>query len=311
MNASTEEYSRESIKKGSLSFHLASLFFDSETRKDVRKLYAWCRYVDDITDGAAAWHHDQQSAVAELNSEDKMRLLAKIEAASDPKNDREVPPAIAAFREVCSYRHIPLQYAAELFEGMRMDLRGQIYGTYDELKLYCYRVAGVVGLMMSYIMTVSSKKAHDHAADLGIAMQLTNIARDIRTDAKLGRVYLPAALLNKFGLPMSPRELLKEHWASSLAKATKELLSVADVYYESGSRGVRYLPLRAAIAVASASAIYREIGIKVQRLGASAWDERVSIGLSRKIFLAARATSSVLFQRINFLFFRRLMKGTI
>lgn len=282
---SLEAYSYQAMAKGSLSFSFASRLFNRRIRDRVVKLYAWCRYVDNEVD---------EGGSSDPRPEHRAALLARLERQSFDAGCTELlPPAMAAFRAVRAEVPFPEQYARELIRGMAMDLDGVRYESEDELYLYCYRVAGVVGLMMSYLMEVSSEKAHRHATDLGLAMQLTNICRDIGTDEAMGRTYLPRRWLEEAGF--APHEsLLDPARRQALLAVVHRALDAADGLYRSGDAGLKYLPLRCALAVAVAREVYAGIGDEIRRRGATAWDRRTWLPLPKKISLAWRGLGRVL-----------------
>jgi phytoene synthase len=142
----------------------------------------------------------------------------------------------------------------------------------------------VVGVMMAYVMGVREPAALQRAADLGIAFQLTNIARDVLDDARLGRCYLPAAWLAEAGITAGGHAEPAER--ERLAAVVARLLDQADRYYASAAEGLQALPFRSAWAVATALGVYREIGELVRARGAHAWDERAVVGGGRKVWLA-------------------------
>jgi phytoene synthase len=181
---------------------------------------------------------------------------------------------------------IPPHYALELIEGMAMDVRGVRYANLRELLLYCYRVAGTVGLMMSHVMGLRDQSALRNAADLGIAMQLTNIARDITEDAAMGRVYLPLAWLDEAKIPHD-QVAAPEH-RDKLAILAARLLNEAGRYYRSGDAGLWHLSFRSACAVAAARQVYSEIGALLVKRGARAWDQRTYVTGARKIWVVLR-----------------------
>jgi phytoene synthase len=183
-------------------------------------------------------------------------------------------------------------YAQELLKGMAMDLSPPHYQTLQDLKSYCYHVAGVVGVMYSDIVGLRDDRAKKYASDLGIAMQLTNICRDILDDAAIGRIYLPRSMMEHYGIPFDPREL--GGYKEALAELTDELLQHADVLYARASKGFCDLPWRAALAASAACAIYREIGVKVRRRKSHAWDVRCRVGGLRKIILLCRSLGPIL-----------------
>ncbi len=279
-----QSYSYESIKKGSLSFSFATHLFGKELRDKVVKLYAWCRFLDNQID-AEADKGSKAEAIA---------LLRSLEEQSfGPEDDPKAPLAIQAFRALQREVQLPREQAQEMIYGMDMDLQELRYETMEDLRLYCFRVAGVVGLMMSRLMGVSSPVAYEHATDLGLAMQLTNICRDVGEDAAMGRVYLPLAWLREAGIS-DPDQLLRPEYRESLVAVVKRVLDTADGLYHSGDQGLRYLPARCAFAIAVAREVYAAIGHEVRARGGQAWDRRVWIPLRWKLWFALKGCGRVL-----------------
>jgi phytoene synthase len=264
---------REMIRKGSRSFSLAARLFDVPTRDAAFFLYGWCRYCDDQVDEVG-----KSKSQADLNQ--RLReLKERTAAAFSFVPQRE--PVFVALQYIVHRYGIPPHYALELIEGMAMDVQGIRYTTLKELLLYCYRVAGTVGLMMTHVMGIREERALRHAADLGIAMQLTNIARDIIQDAEMGRIYLPLAWLNE--AKIEPEEIPAPENRNKLAMLTLRLLREADGYYRSADHGLWHLSFRSACAVAAARNVYSEIGALLLQKGARAWDERTYVTGARKI----------------------------
>jgi phytoene synthase len=171
-----------------------------------------------------------------------------------------------------------------LLRGFEMDVDGRAYRTLNDTLDYCYHVAGVVGVMMAMIMGVRDKATLNRASDLGIAFQLTNIARDVMEDAKAGRVYLPRDWLDKAAVPV--HALTEPVHRRAVSEVARRLVREADVYYRSALFGMRELPLGAAIGIGAARRVYRDIGRVVVSRGPSAWDGRAVVGKSRKIAAA-------------------------
>lgn len=272
------EHALNSIAVGSKSFAAASRLFDADTRRSAVLLYAWCRHCDDVIDGQQAGH----DAVALSTAQARQRLTELRAQTHDaylgaPPRD----PAFAALQDVVQRHAIARHEALDLLEGFAMDVEERHYQTLEDTLQYCYHVAGVVGLMMARIMGTQTPEVLDRACDLGLAMQLTNIARDIIEDAQVGRCYLPRAWLEEQGL--TPQTLaLPEHRQAVAILATR-LVDHAEPYYASAQAGLSALPWRSAWAVASAGAVYRRIGIKVRGAGARAWDRRSSTSKLEKI----------------------------
>jgi phytoene synthase len=271
------------IQKGSKSFSLAARLFDPVTRDAAFFLYGWCRYCDDQVDQAGTGV-DQNELNLRLKALKDQTLAAFSRA---PQSE----PVFIALQYIVQRYAIPAHYALELIEGMAMDVRATRYTSLKELLVYCYRVAGTVGLMMAHVMGLRDETALKHAADLGIAMQLTNIARDIIEDASMGRVYLPSAWLEEVKIP--PAEVAAPQHRENLALLTRRLLREAERYYRSGDEGLWYLSFRSACAVGAARNVYSEIGALLIKEGAAAWEQRTYVTGARKIYVVLRAILSV------------------
>ncbi len=273
------------IAKGSKSFSLAARLFDASRRNGAISLYAWCRRCDDEIDGSDL---GMRKNLAQDTSDLSERLASLRERtgrayAGETQNDT----AFDAFAVMVREFSVPEDYPLELLEGMAMDVRRERYETLEDLLLYCYRVAGTVGLMMSHVMGLRDERYLRNAADLGLAMQLTNIARDVREDFENGRVYLPLAWLREAGVPAE--ELMAPEHRKGLVAVVGRLLECADRLYASGRGGLFALPFRSACAVLAAGNIYAEIGRVVRARGNDAWSSRSLVSGPRKISLAVRA----------------------
>jgi phytoene synthase len=287
--------SREAIRKGSHSFAAAARLFDPRTRDDASMLYAWCRHCDDVIDGQTLGH----GQVADFRAGQEERL-ERLRAATlralrgAPGED----PVFAAFTRVVGRNEIPARLPLALLDGFAMDVRGRRYETLGDTLDYAYHVAGVVGVMMAMIMGVRDEAVLDRACDLGLALQLTNIARDVIEDAEAGRVYLPAELLGRCGVEAEPEAVRDPALRPQVHDAARLLLEAAEPYYLSAQAGLAALPLRCAWAIAAARAVYRDIGVRLLRLGSTAWDSRVSVPRARKLTLVGLAAGSALASRL-------------
>jgi phytoene synthase len=276
--------SRAVIAHHSKSFALASRLLPAEGRDDASIVYAWCRRADDAVDLVPV--ADQPRAVAWLNHE-----LVGIYAG-----EAQADPVLAAFQAIVQARRIPRTYPAELLAGMEMDAVGTAYDSYATLLSYCFRVAGTVGLMMSHVMGVRHEVALRHAAHLGMAMQLTNICRDVTEDWQRGRLYLPDDLLRAAGARGIRAQLgdvaLPAEAREPVARVTRELLCRAEEFYRSGDEGLWYLPWRSAVAVRTARLVYADIGRVILARGADPFAPRAVVSKARKWMLAFRALVS-------------------
>lgn len=275
---------RTTIAHHSKSFALASALLDRRVRDQTAIVYTWCRRADDAIDLIDA-------SAPELDPH--ARLRAELD---DIYAGRATDPVLAAFGEVVRDRAIPRRYPDELLAGMEMDRADTRYATLAELRLYCWRVAGVVGLMMSHVFGVADDAALVRAAHLGIAMQLTNICRDVAEDWERGRMYLPDELLARHGAGGLDRRLgraLPADVVPAIGLAVRDLLALADRYYRSGDRGVRALPWRAALAVRSARAVYAAIGGRIARRDYDVTAGRAVVSTSGKLARVAGAAGAI------------------
>jgi phytoene synthase len=280
MSEALLDHATETIRVGSKSFAAAARLFDRDTRRSVLMLYAWCRHCDDVVDGQALGHNTFVPVDAAAQVE-RLRDMTLNAYAGAPQSD----PAFAAFQDVALRHAISPHHAFDHLAGFAMDAADVRYDTIDDTLRYCYHVAGVVGLMMASIMGARDDAVLERACDLGLAFQLTNIARDIVEDARIGRVYLPAAWLREADIPAA--ELAHERHRGALARVAARLVDHAEPYYDSALDGIAALPLRSAWAIATARRVYRQIGVEVKRRGARAWDARAGTSRATKLRLLA------------------------
>lgn len=272
------------IAQHSKSFALAAKLLPAAARDDAAVVYAWCRRADDAIDLAPA--AEQPDALTRLYDE-----LAAIDAGAAAAG---VPRAFAA---VVGIRQIPLAYPRALLDGMAMDVADTRYRTFDDLFAYCYRVAGVVGLIMCHVMGVRDDRALVPAVHLGIGMQLTNVCRDVAEDWDRGRLYLPDELLARHGVRGLAAHLggpLPAFAHAAVRATVRELLDVADRYYASGVAGCRALPWRAGFGVRAAARIYRAIGTRLRRRDGDALAGRAVVSKTAKLGHVALAALGAL-----------------
>ncbi|MEO0492994.1 MAG: phytoene/squalene synthase family protein [Actinomycetota bacterium] len=265
-----EQESTEVLARNGRSFHFASRLLSERDADRAARLYRFCRYVDDLADEA----DDDESA---------RRELTRVEAALDGYGEDPIVSDFLALANECS---MPLGPARELIAGVASDLGSVRFADDEELHRYCYRVAGTVGLMMCSVLDVHDPAAHPFAIDLGVAMQLTNIARDVAEDAARNRRYLPATLVGA----LEPGDLLDPDDAAraAIAAGVERLLREAERHYRSGEAGLVYLPPRARQAVWVAARVYREIGERLRRNGYRTWNGRIVVP-TRKLVVAGGA----------------------
>jgi phytoene synthase len=258
---------RAIIARHARSFDRASTFLPPVTRDRVAVLYAFCRSVDDAVDEAPSY----EAALAAIGAlKDELRTATGQDVSNPPR------PVVSAFVRYLGGSSVALAAAHELCDGVASDLHPARVADDAELLRYCYRVAGTVGVMLCPTLGVTDARALPFAIDLGIAMQLTNICRDVLEDAERGRVYLPASRLA--GVGTTPEALLAgtaDHQA--VASVTLDLIALADRYYASADLGLRYIPLLGRQAILVARALYAAIGHKLRRQGGDALKGRTMV----------------------------------
>ncbi|HEY0147695.1 MAG TPA: phytoene/squalene synthase family protein [Allosphingosinicella sp.] len=277
----------ETIRHGSKSFHAASRLFNRQARERAWLLYSWCRHCDDVCDGQVLGGPGTSGAAGAVEE-----LHAKTRRALAGEHTGEVPfDALAIVATECA---IPHRFVFDHLAGFALDEDGWRPSGEAELVTYCYHVAGAVGCMMAVAMGVPAEDEETLAcaSDLGIAFQLSNIARDIREDQAAGRCYLPAAWLEEAGL--DPADPLRPEGRDGLVRIVARLVELGNRYEQSALAGVRKLPFRSRWAVLAAAGIYGGIGRRVAALGPSAWDERVVIRRRRKLLTIVSALRGAL-----------------
>ena len=240
------------------TFSFAGWLLTAAQRETAAVVYAFCRAADDAVDEAPT------ASAAHRQITD---LHGQLTGALPPT------PLVELYLQIQHERSIAPAAALELLQGMASDLGVVRMADDAELLQYCYRAAGTVGLMMCGVLGVTHADAFAHAIDLGIAMQLTNICRDVAEDAARNRVYLPAARLAGYGA--SPDLVLRNQAGPAERAVIAELLALADEYYANGRAGYCYLPARARPAIATAANLYRHIG---QQLADGGFDARQRTG---------------------------------
>ena len=260
------------------TFYWASFLLNKRHAQRAARLYRFCRYIDDLADEAAS---------LSLAKKNLKKLSDDINQGQS--EDLIVADALLLFNECSIEKAIVL----ELIDGVNSDLAQVRMRDLDQLLHYCYQVAGTVGLMMCRVLDIEDKTAYPFAIDLGIAMQLTNICRDVRDDAVLGRRYLPTTLVAN----LEPDELISpnEDIQQPLSAALASLLGVADSYYQSGNAGLAFIPLRARAGILIASKLYQAIGNKLQKQGYHYWQKRAMLSKQDKLMLSIKTLFELFF----------------
>lgn len=286
MSDAVTAHGHASIKKGSKSFALASRVLPPALRDDASMLYAWCRYCDDVIDGQEMGHgqiEDYKTGQAERL--EVLRAQTRAALGGAPTGN----PVFAGLARVVKTHSIDHRHPFDLLKGFEMDASERVYETVDDILDYSYHVAGVVGVMMANIMGARDPATLDRASDLGLAFQLTNIARDVIDDARADRVFVPQDLLMAHSAPVEASALaMPENWPAA-HKAACAQLDIAQNYYDSAKVGIKALDFRCAWAINAALKVYREIGETLRADGHEAWHGRVGASKGRKLALALGA----------------------
>ena len=257
------------------TFHWARRLLSDRHAERATRLYGFCRRIDDVADEAtdAPAAHLQLAAIAQAIRRGECE-------------DAATADMLQLMRACQIESTVPL----ELIRGVEGDLGQVRVGNMDELLHYCYQVAGTVGLMMAAALDVSEPDALPCAIDLGIAMQLTNICRDVRDDALMGRRYVPASLVGA----IEPTELVQptDSVRTKLVPALRLLLNTADRHYASGEQGLQYLPPGARAGILVAARTYRAIGTVLREREFDCWSSRAYVGGARKVAITLRALAA-------------------
>ncbi len=270
---------RALMRCGSKSFFLSSLALPARVREPASALYAFCRVADDEIDCSDT----PTDALAALTR----RLDAIYADAPEPH------PADRALAALVHRIDLPRELLDALLEGFAWDAEGRRYETIEDLHAYGARVAGTVGAMMALVMETRDACALARACELGVAMQLTNIARDVGEDARNGRLYLPLAWMREAGL--DPDAWLAEPaFDARLGQVIERLLAEADRLYARGECGVSGLPRDCRPAIQAARLVYAEIGRTLQASGLDSVRQRAFVPTGRKLVLLLRACGAAL-----------------
>ncbi len=262
------------IRGGSKTFFAASLLMPKATRLAAYAVYAFCRYSDDAIDVA----NGDRAALDNLRSRLALIYTGR---PGDHFADR-------AFADVVARYDIPAALPEALLEGFAWDVDRRRYETLDDLEDYAARVAGAVGAIMACLMGARSREALARATDLGTAMQLTNIARDVGEDARAGRLYLPAEWMAAQGLDAGAF-LAAPAFSPVIGAVVAQILARAALLYERGGAGIAFLPAECRAAIGAARLIYADIGREIAARGHDSVTARAIVSKKRKLALLANA----------------------
>ena len=262
-----------SIKSEGKSFYWASFFLPKKNRIAASRLYSICRYLDDVADNSKL---DTSSQIKNIFNQIKENESSEINIFFKKNN-------------------INLGILKDLIDGLISDQQNVRVTDEKELIDYSYKVAGTVGLMMLPIINTKDAEARKHAIDLGIAMQLTNIARDIYEDAKMNRLYLPKEWLGQVSISDLIDNKLDDQKKRLIELSIKNLIELSDKFYANGFSGMKFIPLRTRLAIFFAAKIYKGIGEKIKNGGYVYKLERIYLNKLEKLWITIISIPEFLF----------------
>lgn len=262
-------------RRASSSFYLASRFFEPEVRRDLYAVYAFCRIADDIADTPG------------LAKQDRINELGILEHTLKTERYEADDLLWPAFFDAIGRHEIPKKYFRELLEGMMHDIEGKSIKSLHDLERYCYLVAGTVGGMCAYLVTKPDPDVIEAAIGLGVAMQITNILRDVSADAKIGRVYLPADMMRRYGV--KPANIQAGRATTEAADLMRELADIAQAKYSKAELVIEQkLPAKNRRAIKIALRLYRGILFRIEQRNFNVYNTRVRLNFIEKVLLVTK-----------------------
>jgi phytoene synthase len=261
------EYCKLLTKANSHTFYLASSLLPQDRRRAIHALYAFCRATDDIVDKSIS----QQDATSQLD-------VWRSRLSLHPNMHDPIP---MAWIHTQTHYDIPYGYVTQLIDGIARDLTQKRYHTFGELAEYCYSVASTVGLMVMYIIRFKGEEALPYAIKLGVALQLTNILRDVGEDWRAGRLYLPLEELNEFGLTEADIEKgrVDDRWRKFMAYQIERTRKL----YKEAEPGIGMLHSEGRFAITAATGLYQAILEDIEKHDYDVFNRRAHIGVWGKL----------------------------
>ncbi|CAB1368467.1 presqualene diphosphate synthase HpnD [Denitratisoma oestradiolicum] len=273
-DASQADYCQQRAAASGSSFYYSFLFLEPHRRQAIMALYAFCREVDDLVDECS----NPELAAAKL-----AWWRTEVAALYQGQPSHPVTQALAVALKRFA---LPQEHLLEIIDGMEMDLEQARYPDFKALHLYCYRVASVVGLLAAEIFGYRDRRTLKYAHDLGLALQLTNIIRDVGEDARRGRIYLPVEDLERFNVPAA--DLLQSRYSDNFKALMEFQARRAQEYYERALAQLPAVDRRAQRAGLIMARIYRTLLEEITRDGFMVLDRRTSLTPLRKLWLATK-----------------------
>ncbi len=259
------------------TFYMATRFLPLEKQRSIFAIYGLCRYLDDLVDEAEDLV--QKKKITDEQVVNRLEAF-RVKLISTYRGVEHKDPVLFAFSDVLNQFNISIEHPLTLLDGVKMDLSKNRYDTFDELYEYSYKVASVVGLMTSEIFGYEDPKALNHAVDLGIAMQLTNILRDIGEDLVRGRIYLPKEELETFGL--TEEDLFARKMSAGFIELMKFQIERARKYYDSADKGISMLQRDSRLPVMLARENYSRILTKIEENDYQVFHQRAYLNSTEK-----------------------------
>ncbi len=272
--ADAYEHCRAITRKAAGNFYYAFVTLPRRRRRAMYAAYAYCRLCDDLSDD-------------DLPIDEKTRRIQGIDALlDDAREGKPDGPVFEALAHAAAEYDIPYEDLTEVARGVEMDLTVSRYETFDDLAAYCYRVASVVGLICIQIMGYKDRRAREYAIDLGLAMQLTNILRDVREDAERGRIYIPQEDLRRFGY--TEEDLMAGTVNDQFRSLMEFEVARAREHFERGKRLLKLLPVRTRAFPAVLGGLYGRVLDRIEGKSYNVFEGRVGLSTREKTGLAVR-----------------------
>lgn len=280
------EYCESVTRLHAKSFYFAAKFLPAHKQKAVYPIYAFCRHVDDEIDEAEISGQRESIAAVERWQSKLNDVYAGKSLDAENSGDEKQNLVLSAWLDLLGKYQIPQKLPLELMQGVLQDTHTNRYENFDELYVYCFRVASTVGLMSSEILGYSEKIALEYAEALGIAMQLTNILRDVKEDAAMNRIYLPQEDLRKFDV--SEEQIFANDFNENFRALIKFQIERARDYYAEGEKGIRLLEKDSRFTVLLAARIYSKILDEIEKQNYNVFNRRAQTSKRQKILAIPR-----------------------
>lgn len=270
-------------RKHAKTFYMATRFLPNDKQRGIFAIYGLCRYLDDLVDEAEDLIHDKKITIDQVDENLKHFKQRLIDVYDGKIVD---DPILTAFSDTLKKYKISIELPFMLMEGVKMDLVKDRFETFEEIHDYSYKVASVVGLMTSEVFGYVDNQALDYAVDLGIAMQLTNILRDVGEDIRRGRVYIPQEDLRKFDI--TEEELFKGEVSEKFRNLMKFQIKRANEYYSKADLGIPMLSSDSRLPVYLARHNYSRILNKIEDNNYNVFDSRAYLNYTEKLSMLPR-----------------------